>query len=226
MTNQIHCKELMAGAIVGSLLGSVSALLLAPKAGRDLREDICEACEDFSERGHDFAERGRSFARSLGSQPQQWSCKARQAVEEARRTVKGLVGCKVEEEHSVNSYLIGGVAGAVAGAVIGLALAPKRGDEFRKDLMKTYENASGRSNAFVNDMARQGKAYAKRSQLQANKWLDLARDLVEDLTDEVQNKSDEYADKAKSIINHERIHDVIDWATLGYKLWQHLQTKR
>lgn len=226
MTNQIHCKEFMAGAIVGSLLGSVSALLLAPKPGKDLREDICEACDDFSERSHDLADRGRSFARSLGSQSQQWSCKARRTVDGARRTVKGLVGCEEEEEHSINGFLIGGVAGAVAGAVIGLLIAPKGGDEFRRDLMRTYEDASERSNAFVDDMARKGKAFAQTSQSKANNWLDLVRELVEDLTEEVQDKSGAYAKKAKNIINHERIHDVIDWAALGYKVWQRLQTKR
>lgn len=58
-----HNKNFLVGAVIGGVLGAVSALLLAPKAGCELREDISDLYEnakestnklacDVSERGH------------------------------------------------------------------------------------------------------------------------------------------------------------------------------
>ncbi len=42
------------GAMVGGLLGGMSALLFAPKSGKKFRKDLCEKCEDASDRAHDL----------------------------------------------------------------------------------------------------------------------------------------------------------------------------
>ena len=38
--HHVHTKEFIVGAAIGSLLGSVAALLIAPKSGKKLREAI------------------------------------------------------------------------------------------------------------------------------------------------------------------------------------------
>ncbi|WP_314588691.1 YtxH domain-containing protein [Paenibacillus terrigena] len=43
-------KSFLLGALVGSVVGSVAALLLAPKSGRELRQDIKEGAHQVSEK--------------------------------------------------------------------------------------------------------------------------------------------------------------------------------
>lgn len=56
MNEQKRSKDLMIGAVVGSVLGAVTALLLAPKSGRELRSDIAEGYQQVSEKTHRLAE--------------------------------------------------------------------------------------------------------------------------------------------------------------------------
>lgn len=209
--NQMHTKEFIVGAAVGSLLGSVAALLIAPKAGKKLRQEICDTYCDLSERTQDLAKKGKSMAQSIGSRSNEWAGKARDAVDGAKKSVRGWIGQEEEEEedNSARDFLIGGLAGGVVGAALGLLLAPKAGEELREELKDKFED--------VNDRA---QAFAKSSQSKANEWLDLAREVVDHLTDEAHEKGEEFVDKAKGLINHKRIHDVMDWAALGIRVWQ------
>jgi gas vesicle protein len=49
-------KDLLVGAVVGTLLGAVTALLFAPKSGRELRADISEGVHQVSEKTQQVAE--------------------------------------------------------------------------------------------------------------------------------------------------------------------------
>ncbi|MDR0270592.1 YtxH domain-containing protein [Paenibacillus sp.] len=42
-------KSLLWGALIGSLVGSVTALLFAPKSGKELRQDIAEGARSIGE---------------------------------------------------------------------------------------------------------------------------------------------------------------------------------
>lgn len=214
---QMHTREFIVGAVVGSLLGSVAALLAAPKAGKKLRQEICDTYCDLSERTQDFAKRGKSLAQSFGTQSNQWAGKAKQAVEGAKKSVKGWMGQEEEEEEdgSTRDLLIGGLAGGIVGAAIGLLLAPKAGDELRHDLVETYD-----------DMSDKTQAFAKTTRSKANKWLNLARQVVDDLSEEAQDKGEDLVEKAKGLINHKRIHDVLDWVALGARAWQSVKKSK
>ncbi|EPY13832.1 Gas vesicle protein [Paenibacillus sp. cl6col] len=48
-------KKFWIGALIGSVIGSVSALLFAPKSGRELRKDIAEGAQQVSERTQEWA---------------------------------------------------------------------------------------------------------------------------------------------------------------------------
>ncbi|CAI6025660.1 hypothetical protein PAECIP112173_00433 [Paenibacillus sp. JJ-100] len=48
-------KSLLLGALIGSVVGSVTALLLAPKSGRELRQDISEGARQVTDKGQEFA---------------------------------------------------------------------------------------------------------------------------------------------------------------------------
>lgn len=207
---QMHTREFVIGAAVGSLLGGVAALLSSPKAGKKIREDICNTYCDLAHRTEELAHKGRSIAETIGSESSKWGCRAKHAVEDAKNSVRGMMGQQVEEEENhAKDFLIGGLAGGIVGAVIGLLLAPKAGEDLRQDLTDTYEDVSERTQAF-----------AKSSQSKANHWLDIAKEVVDGLTDDVHDRGEQVIDRAKGLVNNKRIRDVMDWAALGVRVWQ------
>lgn len=217
--NQMNAKEFVVGAAVGSLLGSVGALLIAPKSGKKLRRSICDAYCSLADSTQDIANKGKSLAKNVGCQTCDWASKAKSMVKG-----KGWAP-EEEEEETARDLLIGGLVGGVLGAVVGLLMAPKSGEDLRQDLMDTYEDVSDNAHDFAENMTKQGKAFAKKANSKANKWLHLAQQLVEDLTENAQDASEDIFDKAKGLINNNRIHDVMDWASLGFRLWQGVKSK-
>ncbi len=68
-----HGKDFLIGALVGGIVGAASALLLAPKAGKELRGDIAEQYQSISQKTQEIA-------KSVKNQTVQVSGKARQAA--------------------------------------------------------------------------------------------------------------------------------------------------
>lgn len=201
-------KEFIIGAAVGSLLGGVAALLTAPKSGKKIRQDICDTYCDLSKRTQELAHKGKNLANSFGSHHESWADKAKHLFS------------KEEEESMGKDFLIGGLAGGVLGAVAGLLLAPKSGEELREDIMETYDDVS----EYAHDVAKRGKGFAKSSQKRANKWLNLAREVVDEFAEDTHDKTEEFVENAKEFIDH-RMHDVMDWASIGVRLWKVLKSK-
>lgn len=50
MSNEKKGKDLLIGAVVGGILGAATALLFAPKSGRELRSDITEQAQAVSDK--------------------------------------------------------------------------------------------------------------------------------------------------------------------------------
>ena len=48
--NSINSKDFIIGALVGGIIGAATALFVAPKAGRELRNDITEQARNISEK--------------------------------------------------------------------------------------------------------------------------------------------------------------------------------
>lgn len=218
--NHLHAKEFVIGATVGSLLGSVAALLVAPKAGKDLRDDLCDTYCNIADKTEDLACRGKSFAKSFGSQATDWSRKAKCCAGDAKKSFNKWRGVEEEETDSTRELLIGGLVGGLVGVAIGLLLAPKPGEELRHDIANAYEDITDRGHDFADSMSKKGKYFAKNARSGANKWLDLAKDLVENLTDEVHESGEHWAERIKDLVGNKRANDVIDWARFGYKVWE------
>ena len=111
----IQPRVFVLGAAVGSLVGTVAALLIAPKTGKKLRQEICNAYCDISKKADALTRRGQSLANSIGSQSSHWSGHAKQAFDGARKSLKGLLGREEPEENEGvgKDLLIGGVAGGI-----------------------------------------------------------------------------------------------------------------
>lgn len=82
------------GALAGGLLGSITALLFAPKSGRELREDIASGAQKVGESTRSAATRagdatGR-FAKEIGNGAVKLFDRTRDAAGSAVHAVKGI----------------------------------------------------------------------------------------------------------------------------------------
>lgn len=65
-------KSLLWGALVGSIVGSVTALLLAPKSGKELRQDIAEGARTVGGKTQEWAGKVKDTAGNVIADIQSW----------------------------------------------------------------------------------------------------------------------------------------------------------
>ncbi|MNI02893.1 YtxH-like protein [compost metagenome] len=84
MANGSNGKDLLIGAVIGGVLGAATALLFAPKSGKELRGDIAEQVQTVSEKTQQVAgtvnQKTQEIARTVGSQTTEWVGKAKNAA--------------------------------------------------------------------------------------------------------------------------------------------------
>ncbi|MEX2461880.1 MAG: YtxH domain-containing protein [Paenibacillaceae bacterium] len=81
MSNKMDGKDFIIGAVVGGLLGAMAGLLLAPKSGRELRQDITEQYGTISEKTQQIAstvgEKTANIAKTASMHTSEWVDKAK-----------------------------------------------------------------------------------------------------------------------------------------------------
>ncbi len=102
--NNMNGKDFLLGAVVGGIIGAVTALLLAPKPGTELRADLKETANtvnvksreiahQVAERGQSLAtqaaERGQSIAKTVSAQTTELVEKAKELADTVATEVKG-----------------------------------------------------------------------------------------------------------------------------------------
>lgn len=81
--NNINGKDFLLGAVVGGVIGAISALLLAPKSGKELRGDIGhqyhnvkektqEIAEVVNRKSHEVADKAKEVASQMTADLKQW----------------------------------------------------------------------------------------------------------------------------------------------------------
>ena len=105
--NNMNGKDFLLGAVVGGIIGAVTALLLAPKPGSELRSDIRETVDTVSARTQEIAsqvsergqviaknvgERSQIIAKNVGAQTSEWVDKAKELAGTVVTEVKGWKG--------------------------------------------------------------------------------------------------------------------------------------
>jgi gas vesicle protein len=84
MSNKVDGKDFIIGAVVGGLLGAMTALLLAPKSGRELRKDIAEGYETISDKTHEIvstvSDKTSAIAKTAAAQTSEWVDKAKEVA--------------------------------------------------------------------------------------------------------------------------------------------------
>lgn len=97
-------KDIIIGAIAGTVLGAVTALLLAPKSGRELRSDIADGYQQVSEKTQQIAtsvsEKTQHLAKQVGTQTTEWIGKAKEATTHAIEQVRARKSGSVDAEES------------------------------------------------------------------------------------------------------------------------------
>ncbi|MBA3722363.1 MAG: YtxH domain-containing protein [Parachlamydiaceae bacterium] len=218
MSNHNQSKKFLVGAALGAVLGSVSALLLAPKAGRKLREDICDVYCDVSEKSQNIADQVSKTSKSIAKNV---SCTTSDLVDKAKCLVNGVTGWvePKEEEDDMKGLLMGAIAGCAVGAVAAFLLAPKSGSELRQDLSDVSDMAQDE----IVRLGKKGQKMVSNVSKKTNKWLELAEDVVGEITGKAQETGEDIFEKGKKLFNNSKINEVAEWASLGMRLWQHIQ---
>lgn len=84
MAKSTKGKDLLVGAVVGSVLGAVAALLLAPKSGKELRGDIAEQVNTITEKTQQVTDavtqKTQEIAKNVSSHTSEWYGKAKDAA--------------------------------------------------------------------------------------------------------------------------------------------------
>lgn len=92
-------KGFFLGALVGSVLGGVTALLFAPKSGEKLRRDINKQYQQTSEKTHEIIDRvghkAQQFAKNFTEQASDLVDKAKDLADKAR-DVADDVACEIK----------------------------------------------------------------------------------------------------------------------------------
>ncbi|MFE1243567.1 MULTISPECIES: YtxH domain-containing protein [Fictibacillus] len=87
----IDSKDFMIGALVGGMLGAAAALLLAPKAGKELRSDLNEQAEYLKDKSNEFShlarEKSSNIVRTVSEQSNQVATKVKDLTSNLRKDI-------------------------------------------------------------------------------------------------------------------------------------------
>lgn len=147
------------GALIGGAIAGIAGLLVAPKPGSKLIEDILEIYNNAQESGHDFVD----------------------AIKEKGSCIAGFCKngfCEEEECDYHSSLLMGLIVGALVSGVTALLLAPQSGKKMRKILGDQYDDIRERAEDFVSSVEKKGGKILH----EASDWKDSLSDLVSKLS--------------------------------------------
>lgn len=208
MTNKINAKDLLIGAAIGGVLGTIASLLNTQTTGSELRKGFIDTCQNLAEKA---------------------SCLTAQQKCQAEKAGKSLCGRVIQPElngcHHCQNLVIGGIAGGIAGALAGLLLAPKSGEALRKDIVDAYQDVSKKTGVFTTYLSDQGQATAQALSKQVGEWLDTAKNVLGQVSsnvDETIHNVEETVQKERKIFfpSSAQLNELLDWASLGVRLWQ------
>lgn len=150
-------NDFLKGALVGGVLGGLAALLLAPKAGKNLRADICDGYDSINKHSHNLVD----------------------SFKEQSNNLLNKFNGEAEEEESSHTMLIGGAVGTVVGLLAALLLAPESGCKLRERLGDKYEEIQSKA-------AKAAKGFDKTRHSIEDKiddWKDLLSTVVSKFSD-------------------------------------------
>lgn len=136
--NNMNGKDFLLGAVVGGLLGALTALLLAPKAGKELRGDIAEGYQHVSAKTGEIAAtvgtKAQELATQVGATATEVAGKVKESAEQLVTEVK--TWRETKKEAAIASVAAVEEAAAAAepaeGVYLGEAVAADREQDTEK----------------------------------------------------------------------------------------------
>ncbi|MEG9297177.1 YtxH domain-containing protein [Mangrovibacillus sp. Mu-81] len=86
--NNINSKDFMIGTLIGGIVGAATALLLAPKSGKDLRNDLNEQAVVIKEKSGQWKDTAVEKSNELAAVAKEKSAALSKSVQEQSNTVK------------------------------------------------------------------------------------------------------------------------------------------
>lgn len=250
--NSNQTKRLLMGLVIGGLVGSAAALILAPSSGRQLRKDIADKAEDILESGQEYFDKGKSAF--LNESTLLWGSVAATLLgtvsgillsPRASYALKGYLKDHYEQIYDHTSSLVNQINEK------GQALAEMAGErtaEWAETALATADYVSEEVEEWA-DLVRHA---AEKVQLEAQdgngsqqhkveellEWANKAVHTVENVRREVKKwtnflrKAVRNGNVASHIFENEGgttkniISEVADWAVLGFNVWQNIKNKR
>lgn len=92
MSEKGNGKDFIVGAVIGGIVGAVTALLFAPKSGKELRQDISEQAQQIGEKtkeiASDVSHKTQEIAKTVGTQTTELLGKAKDVASAVADDVK------------------------------------------------------------------------------------------------------------------------------------------
>lgn len=102
MADSKEVKSFLWGALAGAAAGAVTALLLAPKSGRELRGDLSDTAQQALEKTSELGRQAGEVVQSLAKKTSDLAVDAKQSTVRLVSDIRSRVSsCKVDEENEV-----------------------------------------------------------------------------------------------------------------------------
>lgn len=121
--------DFLKGACIGGLIGAIAGLLVAPKAGSELCDEIADRYNSLNEK----------------------RCEVSKNLKDKTQALLHAFDDK-HEGHSNQAFVIGTALGSIIAVVAALLLAPQSGNKLRATLGSTYDDIRKKAEKFIADV--------------------------------------------------------------------------
>src|SRR5699024_690968 len=118
-------SSMLLGSLVGGVLGATVGLLFAPKPGESLRKDIKSQTKKATHKANELKDTAQEKSNQLSNKAM-----AKKSELQAKKRYKKLL----QKEFNTTSFVTGSEVCGVLGASVGLLVAPKPGNDLRRDV--------------------------------------------------------------------------------------------
>jgi len=158
----------IATIVIGTLVGAVAALLLAPKSGRQIRKDISKQAHLLSDRAQKMRNTAKKTARKQISMLQKQVDRAQKEID--RVHLPDLSKVTLQKRSNPAGKWIAGIAiGSALGTVATLLLTPKPGLQLRRQLRRETDDLAGRAANLAHEAANEARQRAKKMAAEISK---------------------------------------------------------
>jgi gas vesicle protein len=157
----------IANIVMGTLVGSVAALLFAPKSGRQIRKEIAKQASQWGDQAAKFTDEATKAAK-------------KQADRAHMPDISKMTQRK-KNTGGTGKMLLGIAIGSAVGAGAALLLAPKSGRQMRQQLKREADELGSRASNMARETADQARSKAREMANEAEGEMKRQKEIMEDV---------------------------------------------